>query len=364
MDGPTWHAADGAVSGVAPRLMPGVRFQEDLRVVLHMWNTSRHNRWLVTMLAIWLWVGVAFGQQRSSPERVRASVEHTSFEWLFLPINLANERGLWTQHDLAPEFSPAAASAQQLKQQVESGVQVGLINTAEVLLARSHGTPVKIVAGYVGATLAKIFVRANSSMTTARDLDGKRIGVLSETHTSYRAVSYMNGTLGIRAEPVALGDLGNNVDGLKAGAVDAIYSSEGAALTLVDSGVLKTLVSLPDVYPTPYTAVVIWATDELIEQRPSTVRAFVTTVLEAVAYLQEHPDRASALYIEKTRAPRAVADRAVAELLKFLVPSGRGSGETLVSAVEGNWRFTKDSGAVPGGTEVNVREAVDIRFLP
>ena len=332
--------------------------------MLQMGNTRRHDRWLVTLLAIWLGAGVAFGQQRSAPERVKASVEHATFEWLFLPINVATERGLWTRHDLDPEFSPAAASAQQLKQQVESGVQIGLVNTAEVLLARSQGTPVKIVAGYVGATLAKIFVRANSPMTTARDLDGKRIGVLSETHTSYRAVSYMNGALGIRAEPVALGDLGNNVGALRAGAVDAIYSSEGAALTLVDSGVLKILVSLPDVYPTPYTAVVIWATDDLIEQRPSTVRAFVATVLEAVADLKEHPDHATALYIEKTTATRTVADRAVAELLKFLVPSGRGSGDTLVSAVEGNWRFTKDSGAVPGGTEVNVQEVVDIRFLP
>jgi ABC-type nitrate/sulfonate/bicarbonate transport system substrate-binding protein len=201
-------------------------------------------------------------------------------------------------------------------------------------------------------------------MKTAKELDGKKIGILSATHTSYRAVLYMNDKLGIKAEPVALGNLGNNTVALKAGTVDAIYSAEGAALTLVDADVLKILVALPDVYPRPYTAVVVWATDDLIQQRPDTVKRFVKTVLEAVGYLKEHPDEAIDLYIEKTKAPRNLAGRAVIELNKFLMPSGRGSGQDLVSAVEGNWQFTKDSGAIPVGTNVNVRDAVDARFLP
>jgi ABC-type nitrate/sulfonate/bicarbonate transport system substrate-binding protein len=207
-------------------------------------------------------------------------------------------------------------------------------------------------------------VRADSPMKTAKELNGKKVGILSETHTSYRAVFYMNDKLGIKAEPVALGNLGNNTTALKAGTVDAIYSAEGAALTLVDSGVLKILVALPDVYPRPYTAVVVWATDDLIEQRPEIVRRFVKTILEAVGFLKEHPAQAIDLYIEKTNAPRTLASRSVTELNKFLMPSGRGSGHDLVSAVEGNWQFTKDSGAIPVGTRVNVRDAVDVRFLP
>jgi NitT/TauT family transport system substrate-binding protein len=325
---------------------------------------KRHLR-LITVLAICsLAAGSAVGQQSSSPEKFKASGEHASFEWLFLPIIVGKEQGFWTRNGLDPEFAPAAASAVQLKQQVEAGVKIGLVNTAEVLLARAQGTPVKVVAGYLGETIAKIFVRADSPMKTAKELDGKKIGILSPTHTSYRAVLYMNGKLGIKAEAVALGNLANNVAALKAGTVDAIYSAEGAALTLVDSGVLKILVPLPDVYPRPYTAVVVWATDDLIEQRPDIVKSFVKTVLQAVRYLKENPDHAVDLYMAKTNAPRNLAGRAITELNKFLMPNGRGSGRDLVSAVEGNWQFTKDSGAIPAGTNVNVQEAVDVRFLP
>jgi hypothetical protein len=48
----------------------------------------------------------------------------------------------------------------------------------------------------------------------------------------------------------------------------------------VDSGELRVLVPLADVYPKPYTAVVIWATDDLIRDDPGLVGAFVQATLE------------------------------------------------------------------------------------
>lgn len=308
----------------------------------------------------------SFGLAQTSPplERLKASGAHATFEWLFVPIAIADTRGLWARNGLDLEFVPSAASAAQLKQQVETGVKIGLVNTAEVLLARSQGTPVKIVAGYFGETIAKLYVAAGSPIKTLKDLDGKKIGILAPTHTSYRAVLYINTKLGIKAEPVSLGSLPDRVTALKAGTVDAIYSSEGTALTLVDSGELRILVALPDVYPKPYTAVVVWATDDLIEQRPETVKRFVKAHLEAVRYSKEHPDEAIALYMAKTNAPKNVASRAILELNKFLISSGKGSGDNLLDAVAGNWQFTKESGAVPADTTVKIEQAVDPRFLP
>src|SRR5712664_2837927 len=133
-----------------------------------------------------------------------------------------------------PRVCPGSGFCSAAQAAGGGGHKIGLVNTAEVLLARSQGTPVKVIAGYLGETIAKIFVPADSPMKTAKELDAKKIGVLSTTHTSYRAVLYVNDKLGIKAEPVALGNLANNASALRAGTVDAIYSAEGAALTLVD----------------------------------------------------------------------------------------------------------------------------------
>jgi ABC-type nitrate/sulfonate/bicarbonate transport system substrate-binding protein len=224
--------------------------------------------------------------------------------------------------------------------------------------------PVKIVAAYFGETTARIFVAANGPIKTVKGLDGKKIGIVATTHTSYRTVLYMNEKLAIKAEPVPLGNLSSNVTALKAGNIDAFYSAEGAALTLVDSGDVRLILPLAEIYPKPYTAVVIWAADDLIEQSSDLVGKFVKATLEIVGYLKLHPDYASELYVKRTNAAKNVADKAVASLNQILTSEGRGSGHDLAAAVAGNWQFIVESGAVPANTAVKIEEVVDARFLP
>jgi ABC-type nitrate/sulfonate/bicarbonate transport system substrate-binding protein len=158
--------------------------------------------------------------------------------------------------------------------------------------------------------------------------------------------------------------LPTNIAALQAGQIDALYSAEGAALTLIDSGDLRLVLPLADIYPKPYTAVVIWAADDLIEQNPDLVGKFVKATLETVGYLKANPDYASELYIRRTKAAKNVAEKAVASLNQILTSSGRGSGNDLAAAVAGNWQFIIESGAVPAFPVVKIEDVVDARFLP
>jgi ABC-type nitrate/sulfonate/bicarbonate transport system substrate-binding protein len=294
----------------------------------------------------------------------KAAVENGTLEWFFLLVDAGKDRDIWAKNGLQPEFVPAAASFSQLKDRVESGAKIGFSNAAEVTLARSLGTPVKTVAGYFGETTARIFVGASDGAKEARDLDGKRIGIVAATHTSYRTVLYMNKILGINAEPVVLGSLQDNLAALKAGQIEAFYSAEGAALTLVEAGDLRLLLPLSDIYPKPYTAVVVWTTDDMIENNPDLVRRFVKATLEIVAFLKAHPSYASELYVKRTGSLKAVGDKAVSSLNQVLSLSGRGSEENLLAAVAGNWQFIVESGAVLNNPAVNIEQVVDERFLP
>lgn len=299
----------------------------------------------------------------TSPYKFKAAVENPTFEWFFLLVDAGKDQGFWAKNGLDPEFVPAAGSAAQLKERVDSGVKIGFVNAAEVTLAQSSGVPVKTVAAYFGETTARIFVAANGSIKSVNNLNGKKIGIVATTHTSYRTVLYMNEKLAIRAEPVPLGSLASNLAALRSGQIDAFYSAEGAPLTLVDSGELRVILPLADIYPKPYTAVVVWTTSDLIEQNPDLVTRFVRATLEIVAYLKDHPGYASDLYSKRTGALRNVADRAVASLNQVLTSSGRGSGQDLAAAVTGNWQFMTESGAVPTGTRVKIEDVVDARFL-
>ena len=67
----------------------------------------RRHLWLVTMVGICsLAAGSVVGQQSSSPEKLRASGEHTSFEWLFLPISVAKDRGSGRETVSSRSLSP------------------------------------------------------------------------------------------------------------------------------------------------------------------------------------------------------------------------------------------------------------------
>ena len=132
----------------------------------------------------------------------------------------------------------------------------------------------------------------------------------------------------------------------------------------MDSGAVRLLLPLADIYPKPYTAVVVWATDDLIERNPDLVAKFVGATLEVVQYLKANPGHASELYVKRTNAPKDVADKAVASLNQILTPGGRGSGDDLVAAVAGNWQFITESGAVTAGNTLKIEEVVDARFLP
>jgi ABC-type nitrate/sulfonate/bicarbonate transport system substrate-binding protein len=308
---------------------------------------------------------VARAQQPAATRyKFKAAVENPAFEWFFLLVDAGKDQGIWARYGLDPEFVSAAGSAAQLKERVDAGIKIGFVNTAEVPLARSTGTPTKVVAGYFGETTARIFASANGSIKTAKDLNGKKIGIVATTHTSYRTALFMNEKLAIKAEPIPLGALQNNLAALKSGQIDAFYSAEGAALTLVDTGDVQLLLPLADIYPKPYTAVVVWVTDDLIKDNPDLVSKFVKATLDIVSYLKANPDHAISLYIKRTSAAQNVAEKAVASLNQILSPSGRGSGQDLIAAVAGNWQFIIESGAVPANINVKIQEAVDTTFLP
>jgi ABC-type nitrate/sulfonate/bicarbonate transport system substrate-binding protein len=299
-----------------------------------------------------------------APFKFKAAGAHPGYEWFFLVTEAGKEQNIWGKNGIDPEFVPVAGSSVQLKERVDAGIKIGFVNAAEVTLARASKVPVKTVAAYFGETTARIFVAANGSIKTARDLDEKKVGIVATTHTSYRTVLYMNKKLGIHAEAVPSGNLQSSMAALKSGQIDAFYSAEGAALALVDSGELRLLLRLADIYPKPYTAVVVWAADDLIEHNPDLVTRFVKATLDTVTYLKSHPEYASDLYMRRTGAAKNVADKAVASLNQILAPSGRGSGQDLGAAVSGNWQFMTESGAVPGGVTVKIEEVVDSRFLP
>lgn len=301
----------------------------------------------------------------ASLQKFKASGYWATIEGYFLVVDAARERGIWASNGLEPEFVTILGRrtlAADLKGEVESGIKIGISTSSEILIARSQGVPVKIVAGYVGLGSIHLFVKGDGPIKTVKDLDGRKIGIDSANTAVGRWAAYMSNKFAIKPEFVPLGNLTNQVVGLKLGKVDAFVSGEGAPLRLVDSGELRIVVRAGDVYPAPWVAYVVFATDELIQQNPDLVKRFVRATLETIQYLKDNPSYAADLYIKKANAPKDLADRAVAQLT--WAPSGHGSGKELLPAVSNVWQYNKETGALPANVNIDIQHAVDVRFLP
>jgi len=302
-----------------------------------------------------------------SIEKFKASGYYADSEGAFLLMDAGNDKGFCAGHGLSPEFITIpgrAILAADIGEQVASGIKIGFSIPSEIILARSAGVPVKIVAGYVGEAPAKVFVRTDGPVKTVRDLDGKKIGVVSTDHFTYRMALFLANKFSVKMEPIPVGDLPSNIAALKTGRIDAIiYGTPNAvALLLVESGEFRVALEMRDVLPEPFVSLVAFATDDLMERDPELVRKFVQATLQTAKYLKENPDYASVVYGKRTAAPKDLSDRAVSQL--DWRPNGRGSGSDLLPAVTNVWQYNMESGAVPADRGVRIQNTVDTKFLP
>jgi len=290
--------------------------------------------------------------------------QSTTNPGVFLVIDAGNDRGIWASNGFNPEFvvisGRSAVVAADIKDSVASGAKVGITPASEILLARSAGVPVKIVADYVGVIGINIFVKADGPIKTVKDLDGKKIG--SPGGATNRHIMFVANKFAIKPEVVVLDNTTNLVVALKLGRIDAFGSNDLSPLRLVESGELRIIARGTDYLPRPWAVHQLWATEDVIEHDPELVKSWIKATLETVKYINEHPGYASDLYIARTGASRDFADRAVA-IIQW-TPSGLGRGQDVVAVVANVWHFSKESGGIPPNVEVNLEDAVDVRFLP
>jgi len=300
-------------------------------------------------------------------DRFKVSGFSPTVDSIILLTNTGRDRGIWSSWGLDPEFifnpdRPIVAA--DLKQQVESGIKFGISGSAEVLLARSNGLPLKIVGSLEGQSILKIYVKSGGSIKTVKDLDGKRIGVTATNNPTGRAATYISNRFAIKPEIIPFGNLTNLVVGLKLGRIDAFINSGGSALRLVDSGELGLLSRMKDVYPQPYVGLVFFATEDVIEHDPDLVRRFIKATSETTKYLGENPEYAADIIAKTTGAPGDLAHRVAAEI--DWSPLKRVPGEDLLAGVTNNWVVAREAGAVSASAweKVKVEDVVDVRFLP
>jgi NitT/TauT family transport system substrate-binding protein len=213
------------------------------------------------------------------------------------PVYLGDRQGFFAEQGLKLRIETAQGGAAIVPAVVSGQVDFGFSNYTSLIIARSKGLPLKVVAagnastGVKGKDFGGVVVKSGSPMRTARDLVGKRVAV--------NTLNNINDTT-VRASIRAAGGDAKNVNftelafpdmqaALDKGNVDAIQVVEPFLTTALKNGGRLVASNYVDTAP-DLTIAAYFTSRKTAASEPDLVRRFAAAMRKSLRYADEHPD--------------------------------------------------------------------------
>jgi ABC-type nitrate/sulfonate/bicarbonate transport system substrate-binding protein len=246
------------------------------------------------------------------------------FAWSFTPLDIGVQSGIFAMHGLEIEASASAGDA-KLQQLLTSGsVDIG-IGSGPGMAFSAKGVPAKAVAAMFSLPRnMAVMVGYDSDIKSVDDLKGKKLGVTtvgSLTAWIGQRINEKEGWGGNGIDVVPIGGMPparaavktHQIDGY-IGALETGYSLEAAK----EWRVITTATPFVDHFITH----VIFARDELIAQRPQTVRAFLESWFDTIAFMKKNKDKSVEISAKVIDVSPAVAARVYDEQMQYFSTDG------------------------------------------
>ncbi|MDN4610443.1 ABC transporter substrate-binding protein [Arthrobacter burdickii] len=263
------------------------------------------------------------------------------------PIYLGQEQGFFEDEGLSLELVPAQGGAAIVPAVTSGTMDFGFSNVSSMLLAKSKGLDVKVVAsgasstGEEGKDFGGILVAKDSPITSAADLAGKTVAVNTLNNINDTTVRASVRKAGgdpstIKFVELAFPDM---QAALERGQVDAIQVVEpflttgtGAGDTLLASNYVDAADGL--------TVGAYFTTAATVSDNPELVEKFTAAMEKSLTYAQDNPDAVREILPTYTKIDAATAEKLV--LPDFASEINRASVEELVTLSKDDGLLTED----------------------
>ena len=210
------------------------------------------------------------------------------------PLYMATATGADRRHGLRLRIRQPGEGPDAIKLLAAGRIDVGIIDIADLGLAREHGARVVGIGALVQAPLAALV--GQPGLRRPRDLEGKTVGVsgLPSDPAFLRAIVQADGGRYDRIRQVTIGfDAVSALLGKKVDAVPVFWNAEGVALRRRGLAISEFRVER---YGAPvYPEVVFMAREQTVREHPQRLRAFLATGAGGIAATRADPARATRL---------------------------------------------------------------------
>lgn len=223
-----------------------------------------------------------------------------------LPMYVAQQEGLFAQHNLVIEFISAGSAAER-DQLILAGQADGMINDPiSTLLYNREGTQVQIVRLARAATPEfpqyRILASTQSGITSVAQLAGVPIGISEGTVIQYvnERLLTAEGLPSDQIATIAVPNISERMQLLASGELQAAMMPD----PLSDLAIQQGAVVVTDDTLHPEFAYSTYAfRDPLISAQPAAIRGFLAAIEEAIALINNDPSAWDTLLSEKGLVP-------------------------------------------------------------
>ena len=231
-----------------------------------------------------------------------------------MPVIIAQDLGLYKKHGIDVKTVSLPGGVHVFRAVLSGNADVGLSPASVTLVARSKGSPAKMLSANLQKFEASMVVRDN--VKNMEDLKGKRIGIQEPggfADTISRGV--------LRAAKIDPKDVSfvsiatEDVPALVANQVDtAILHVEQELLAKEKVPSIHAIARMWEIQPQNLYTVAV-ATEKTIKDKPQAMQAFVTATIEATRVLYSDKKKVMPIMVKSTGYPEKI----VSETYDFMV---------------------------------------------
>ena len=285
------------------------------------------NRAIGTLLFV---AAVASAGAATAVDRVRVG-KSVAQPFAFAPVEIGTAEGIWAKHGLEIEVTIFAGDAKLQQGLVANSVDFGL-GSGPAMGFLAKGVPAKAVGALANEPLSMgLIVGASSTIHAPQDLRGAKIGVTTTGSLSYWLARELSRQMGWGSEgvaPVALGAMSAAVAALKRGQVDGVIlsSSQGYALEKTNDGRLLLQFGT---YIKDFHTHVVFATEDMIKNKPDQVRRFLSGWKDVVAFMAANRDETVRIARQVTNLDEDIESREYDDVMPMMSRDLRFSNKAL-----------------------------------
>ncbi len=263
-------------------------------------------------------------------EKLRVG-KSVSEAFTFTPVEIGIRTGIFAKNGLDVESIAFTGDARMQTAAAAGSLDI-LIGSGPAMAFIVKGAPIKGVAAMAGPPLLMAIVARPDGPKSAAELKGKKVGVSTAGSLTYWLVSTTSnrqgwGPNGIQIQP--MGAMQGQIAALKRGDIDAVTTDIGNALNLEERGEARIIVRFNEL--TDFHLHVIFATNQIIADKPQLVGAFLKGWFETIAYMRKNKADTVKIAAEVTSKSAAITARTYDECMSTFSDTGKFEPKALAT---------------------------------